>query len=104
MCILEVVLAIIEQYNLLVRSVNRAKATYRQLYIPIITFSLYFVCFRRRLTKINQLKFSTDIANYPSNKEHINISAISCNQNKWPNLKRFKTVDGKGIATSMAIK
>ena len=47
MCILEVVLAIIEQYNLLVRSVNRAKATYRQLYNPFITFYLHFVCIRR---------------------------------------------------------
>ena len=56
MCILEVVLAIIEQYNLLVRSVNRAKATYRQLYILFITFDLHFVCIRRRLTKIHQLK------------------------------------------------
>ena len=43
MCILEVVLAIIEQYNLLVRSVNRAKATYRQLYNLFRTFDLHLV-------------------------------------------------------------
>ena len=43
MCIREFVLAIIEQYNLLVRSVNRAKATYRQLYNLLTTFDLHFV-------------------------------------------------------------
>ena len=57
-----------------------------------------YLCIRPQYSPTNAF------ANYPSNKEHINISAISCNQNKWPNLKRFKTVDGKGIATSMAIK
>ena len=49
MCILEVVLAIIEQYNLLVRSVNRAKATYRQLCIRFIAFNLPFVCGRKKV-------------------------------------------------------
>ena len=43
MCIREFVLAIIEQYNLLVRSVNRAKAMYRKLYILLLLFKFYFV-------------------------------------------------------------
>ena len=46
MCILEVVLAIIEQYNLLVRSVNRAKAMYRQLYIPFSNILFEFVHYK----------------------------------------------------------